>query len=191
MGQGGESSVTSLLGDIQAGRPGALDELIPLVYTELRSLAANALRGEGDGATLQPTALVHEAFLRLCDQRTTSWQNRAHFLGVASQLMRRIVIDHARRRKAQKRGGGRLVTLDDQVAGSEGSVDVLRVDEVLEELANLDPRRARLVELRFFGGLTIEETAHVLDVSPATVKRDWLLAKAWLHRALTDGPPEV
>jgi RNA polymerase sigma factor (TIGR02999 family) len=186
MSQPGQSEVTAFLIDLQAGRAGALDQLIPIVYPELRSLAANYLRGEGEGRTLEPTVLVHEAFLRLVDQRTATWENRAHFFGVAAQLMRRIIVDHARRRNAQKRGAGRLVTLDEEIGVAvEDSIDVLRVDAALAELEGLDPRRARMVVLRFFGGLTIEETAHVMDVSPATVKRDWLLAKAWLHRALT------
>src|SRR5262245_46284110 len=187
MAETDRTHITALLVDLQAGRPGALDELSPLVYPELRSLARNYLRGDRDG-TLQPTVLVHEAFLRLVDQRTATWQNRAHFFGIAAQLMRRIIIDHARKRKAEKRGGGRLVTLDEDaenVTTDEG-VDVVRVDDALRELEKLDPRRAKLVELRFFGGLTIEETAQVLDTSPATVKRDWLLAKAWLQRALTE-----
>ena len=180
--------ITSLLVDLQAGRQGALDALIPLVYAELRSLAGNYLRSERDG-TLQPTVLVHEAFLRLVDQRTATWQNRAHFFGVAAQMMRRIIIDHARKRKAEKRGGGRLVTLDDDAEGvaTDDGIDVVQVDDALRELEQLDPRRGKLVELRFFGGLTIEETAQVLNTSPATVKRDWLLAKAWLQRALTQG----
>jgi RNA polymerase sigma factor (TIGR02999 family) len=179
--------VTALLVDMQRGRDGALDELMPLVYAELRDLAARYLRRERDGGTLQPTALVHEAFLRLVDQRTATWQNRAHFLGVAAQVMRRIVVDHARRRKAQKRGGGRFVTFDEELAPEPDRVDLVRIDEALGELERLDARQARVVELRYFGGLTIEETGEVLGTSPATVKRDWLLAKAWLFRALSDG----
>jgi RNA polymerase sigma factor (TIGR02999 family) len=184
MAEAGRSDVTSLLIDLQRGRPGALDALIPLVYAELRELAAGYLRRDGEGRTLQPTALVHEAFLRLVDQRTASWQNRAHFFGVAAQLMRRIVVDQARRRNAQKRGGGRLITLDEGLGVADAGVDVIPVDEALGALEKIDPRQARVVELRFFGGLTIEETAEVLGVSTATVKRDWLLAKAWLHREL-------
>jgi RNA polymerase sigma factor (TIGR02999 family) len=180
------SDVTALLVDLEAGNPRALDELIPLVYAELRSLAASYLRGEGEGATLQPTVLVHEAFLRLIDQRTATWQNRAHFFGVAARVMRRVIIDHARRRKAERRGGGRFVTLDEESGGSiDEPGDLIRIDEALAELEKLDERRARMVELRYFGGLTIEETAQVLGVSPMTVKRDWQLAKAWLQRALT------
>jgi len=182
--------VTSLLIDLQRGRDGAIDELIPLVYSQLRTLAARYLQGERDGHTLQPTALVHEAFLKLVDQRTATWHNRAHFMGVAAQAMRRIVVDHVRRRNAQKRGGGRIVTLDDQLAPQEREVDLVRVDEALEQLRQLDERQARVVELRYFGGLSIEETAEVLGISVATVKRDWVLAKAWLFRALNDEAKE-
>jgi RNA polymerase sigma-70 factor, ECF subfamily len=183
--------VTGLLVDLQRGRAGAVDELIPLVYDQLRSLAATYLRREQRGGTLQPTALVHEAFLRLVDQRTATWQNRAHFVGVAATLMRRILIDHARRRGAQKRGSNRIVTLDDNQpieTESEG-VDVLQIDEALAELERMDSRQARVVELRFFGGLTIEETAELLGISPATVKREWLHAKAWLFRKLNEAQP--
>jgi len=178
-------NVTRLLLDLGDGRPGALDALMPVVYDELRALAAAYLRRERDGHTLQPTALVHEAFLRLVDQRTATWENRAHFFGVAARLMRRIIVDHARARLAEKRGGGRLVTLDtESPISDERATDVLRVDEVLAELERLDERQARVVELRFFGGLTIEEAAAVLGVSPMTVKRDWLVARAWLQREL-------
>ncbi|MBV6520581.1 MAG: hypothetical protein MNPFHGCM_00698 [Gemmatimonadaceae bacterium] len=179
--------VTSLLLDLQHGRPEAMDDLIPLVYSQLRTLAASYLRNEQRQHTLQPTALVHEAFLRLVDQRTATWQNRAHFLGVAAQVMRRILVDHARRRTAGKRGGGKIVTLDEELTPQAERLDLVRVDEALDELKAVDERQARVVELRYFGGLSIEETAQVLDVSPATVKRDWVLAKAWLFRALRDG----
>ncbi len=177
--------VTALLFDLQHGNAEALDDLMPLVYAELRALAGRYLRSERDGHTLQPTALVHEAFLRLVDQRTATWENRAHFFSVAATLMRRIIVDHARRRNAQKRGGGRFVTLAEAGDISSENVDVLRVDEALAELAQLDPRQARVVELRFFAGLSMEEAGEVLGVSPATVKRDWLLAKAFLHRELS------
>ncbi len=179
--------VTSLLLDLQHGRPEAMDDLIPLVYSQLRTLAASYLRNEQRQHTLQPTALIHEAFLRLVDQRTATWQNRAHFLGVAAQVMRRILVDHARRRTAGKRGGGKIVTLDEELTPQAERLDLVRVDEALDELKAVDERQARVVELRYFGGLSIEETAQVLDVSPATVKRDWVLAKAWLFRALRDG----
>ena len=179
------SDVTQLLVDWQGGDARALDRLIPLLYDELRALAAGYLRGERESHTLQPTALVHEAFLRLVDQRTATWQNRAHFFGIAAQAMRRILADHARRRLAAKRGGGQLVTLGDDVPLPGGSgADVVRVDEALDRLAAQDERQARVVEMRFFAGLTIEETAEVLGVSPMTVKRDWMVARAWLQREL-------
>ena len=153
------SDVTRLLLDLSNGRSNAADELLPLVYVELRQLAAYLLRGERPDHTLQPTALVHEAYLRLVDQRVDSWQNKAHFLGMAAQAMRRILIDHARKRRAAKRGGAR-VTLDDEMAAVTGpSIDVLEVDSALQPLAALDPRQGRVVELRFFGGLSVEETA--------------------------------
>jgi RNA polymerase sigma factor (TIGR02999 family) len=178
------SDVTRLLLDLSNGRSNAADELLPLVYAELRHLAARLLRNERPDHTLQPTALVHEAYLRLVDQRVDTWQNKAHFLGIAAQAMRRILIDHARRRRAAKRGGAR-VTLDDDMAAVTGpSIDVLEVDSALQRLAALDERQSRVVELRFFGGLSVEETAQVLGVGTATVKRDWNVARAWLHREL-------
>ncbi|HEY7636381.1 MAG TPA: sigma-70 family RNA polymerase sigma factor [Gemmatimonadales bacterium] len=180
------SDVTRLLLEVSNGRAGAVDQLFPLVYAELRQLAARLLRGERKDHTLQPTALVHEAYLRLVDQRVGTWENRAHFLGVAAQAMRRILLDHARRRRAVKRDGGR-VTLDEELAEVTGpSVDLLEVDAALERLAQLDARQSRVVELRFFGGLNVEETAAVLGVAPVTVKRDWAVARAWLHRALAE-----
>jgi RNA polymerase sigma factor (TIGR02999 family) len=181
--------VTALLSDVAAGRRGALDRLLPLVYDELRALAARALNRERPGHTLQATALAHEAYLRLVDQRETSWQNRAHFLAIASQAIRRILIDHARGRGRDKRGG-RLehVTLDVASAGVEApSIDFLALDEALDRLSALDARQARIVELRFFGGLSVEETAAVLAISPATVAREWAHAKAWLHALLAPG----
>jgi len=179
------SDVTRLLLDLSNGRREATDELLPLVYAELRELAARLLRNERPDHTLQPTALVHEAYLRLVDQRVGTWENRAHFLGIAAQAMRRILVDHARRRGTAKRRGAR-VTLDDAVAPPTGpSVDLLEIDAALGRLAGLDARQARVVELRFFGGLTLEETAAVLGVGPATVKRDWTVARAWLHRELS------
>jgi RNA polymerase sigma-70 factor, ECF subfamily len=177
--------VTRLLLDLSNGRREATDQLLPLVYAELRELAARLLRHERADHTLQPTALVHEAYLRLVDQRVGTWENRAHFLGIAAQAMRRILVDHARRRSATKRRGAR-VTLDDAVAPSTGpSVDLLEIDAALSRLAELDPRQAQVVELRFFGGLSVEETAAVLGVGSATVKRDWTVARAWLHRELS------
>ena len=182
--------VTRLLLDLQQGHAEATEKLIPLVYAELRDLAARHMRRERADHTLQPTALVNEAFLKLVDQRTVTWQNRAHFLGVAAQAMRRILVDHARRRNAAKREGGERVTLDDAVAVTEErSLDLMMLDDALTRLAALDERQGRVVELRFFGGLDIEQAAEALGISPATVKRDWLFAKAWLQRELnkTDG----
>ncbi|MEO8451736.1 MAG: sigma-70 family RNA polymerase sigma factor [Gemmatimonadota bacterium] len=182
--------VTELLQRLQAGSEDVYDQLIPILYGELRSLASSYLRGERPDHTLQPTALVHEAFLKLVDQRSTTWQNRAHFFGIAAQAMRRILVDHARRHRAEKRGAGRGITLEDHMMLTEApDVDVLLVDSALDRLAALDARQARVVELRFFAGLGNEEVAEVLGISLATVKRDWILAKAWLQREL-DGSPE-
>ena len=167
-------------------KPPSLDALLPLVYQELRRLAAAYLRREKPGQTLQPTALVHEAYLRLMKDRPDRWQNRAHFCAIAAHSMRQILIERARARGAAKRGGDRpRVTLDEGlVAGHDRSIDLLALDEALERLATMDPEQARLVELRFFGGLTVEETAEAMDISPATVKRHWAVAKAWLTREL-------
>ena len=164
----------------------SVDSLLPLVYQELRRLAASYLRREKPGQTLQPTALVNEAYLRLLKDRPGRWQNRAHFCAIAAHSMRQILIERARARHAQKRGGARArVTLDDAlIAGGERSIDLIALDEALERLAQLDPEQARLIELRFFGGLTIEETAEAMDISPATVKRHWTVARAWLAREL-------
>jgi RNA polymerase sigma factor (TIGR02999 family) len=164
------------------------------VYAELHRQAERALRREAIGHTLQPTALVNEAYLRLVDQSRVSWQSRAQFFGVAARCMRRILVDHARARGAAKRGGPglRAVLRDADAAVDEPASLVAAVDEALERLAVLDPEQARLVELRYFGGLTIEETAEVLGVSPATVKREWVVARAWLRREISDaGPDEV
>lgn len=183
------SEVTQTFLRWRQGDAGALDALLPLVYGEMRRLAAGYLRDERVGHTLQPTALAHEAYLRLLDQRHVSWQNRAHFMGLAAQAMRRILTDHARRRGAQKRGGDAVhVALEDaDVPGGSSDpmgVSVEDLDTALDRLAQLDERQARVVELRFFTGLSIDEAAEVLAVSPATVKRDWTLARAWLHREL-------
>lgn len=168
-----------------------VDALLPIVYEELRRLAAAYLRRERPGQTLQPTGLVHEAYLRLRKDRPDRWQNRAHFCAIAAHAMRQILIERARARGAQKRGGARpRVTLQDDVAGEDGplsAVDLLALDEALGRLAALDPEQARLVELRFFGGLTIEETADAMGLSPATVKRHWTVARAWLARELAEG----
>jgi RNA polymerase sigma-70 factor (ECF subfamily) len=171
--------------------PQSLDSLLPLVYQELRRLAASYLRRERPGQTLQPTALVHEAYLRLMKDKPNRWQNRAHFCAIAAHSMRQILIERARARGALKRGGARpRVTLDEALlAGGERSIDLVALDEALERLAALDPEQARLVELRFFGGLTVEETAEAMDISPATVKRHWAVARAWLARELEGNSP--
>jgi len=168
----------------------SLDSLLPIVYQELRRLAASYLRRERPGQTLQPTALVHEAYLRLLKDRPDRWQNRAHFCAIAAHSMRQILIEKARARDALKRGGGGpRVTLDEAlVGGGELSIDLVALDEALERLAAIDAGQARLVELRFFGGLTVEETAEALHISPATVKRHWTLARAWLARELASPP---
>jgi RNA polymerase sigma factor (TIGR02999 family) len=183
------SDVTQLLAAWGAGDPTAAERLVPAVYAELRRQAARAMRREGDN-TLQATGLVHEAYLRLVDQRRVAWKSRAHFFGIAAQLMRRILVDHARARHAAKRGGGlQQLTLGDAdaavPASADDGVEVVALHETLERLAALDPTQARIVELRYFGGLSIEETAEALDVSPATVKREWAIARAWLRRELS------
>ena len=182
-----QSEVTRLLKEWGDGRQEALDQLLPRIYAEMRRLASSYLRRERPDHTLQPTALVHEAFIRLVDQKAVRWQNRAHFFGIAAQAMRRILVDHARAHAADKRGAGeKPVALDDaSIAIGAPDIDVLALDEVLTRLARLDPQQSRVVELRFFGGLTMEETAEVLDISPATVGREWTLAKAWLYAELT------
>jgi RNA polymerase sigma factor (TIGR02999 family) len=170
----------------RSGDGAALDTFLPLLYDELRRLAAAHLRREREGHTLQPTALAHEAYLRLIDQHSVTWENRAHFMGLAAQAMRRVLADHARRRGAQKRGGDATrVPLDEGiVADGARTVEIQELDTALEDLARLEPRQARVVEMRFFGGLSIEEAAAALGVSAATVKRDWTLARAWLFREL-------
>jgi RNA polymerase sigma factor (TIGR02999 family) len=177
--------VTALLRAWSNGDEEARDQLLPLIYAELRSRAAGRLRREKPGHTLQPTALVHEAYLRLVGQKV-AWKNRAQFFGLASEMMRRILVDHARGRKRDKRAGGwTRVELDEAVAMSEQrDVDLVLLDQALSELTELDPQHGRIIELRFFGGMTLEETGEVLGVSPATVKRDWSLARAWLYRRL-------
>jgi RNA polymerase sigma-70 factor (ECF subfamily) len=182
------SGVTELLIAWSDGRRDALENLIPLVYEDLRRLAAGYMRQETAGHALQPTALVHEAYVRLIDQKQVKWRNRAHFFGVAASMMRRILVDHARRRRAEKRDGNReRVTLTDNEVAAEGprEIDVLALHESLEQLATFDPQQERIVELRYFGGLTIEETAEVVGVSPATVVREWTIAKAWLRANLS------
>jgi len=180
--------VTLLLSALTRGDDGAATKLIPVVYNELRRLAGSYMRRERVDHTLQATALVHEAYLKLVEQRSVDWQSRAHFFGVAAQLMRRILIDHARGHTRQKRGGEqRKVSLDEAFVFSEKQADeLIAVDDSLNRLAEIDPRQARVVELRFFGGLSVEEAAEVLGVSPKTVKRDWSVAKAWLYADLKE-----
>lgn len=183
--------VTRLLLIWRHGDDEALNRLLPIVYDELRRLARSLMRRERQGHTLQPTALVHEAYLKLFDQRHATWENRAHFFGVAARAMREILVDHARRRGAAKRGGSALrLSLDDvEPTADAPSIDLVALHVALDRMAALDPGQARLVELRVFGGLTIDETAEVLDCSPATVTRQWRHAEAWLHRELTGTPP--
>ena len=183
--------ITELLLAVSAGGRAALDQLVPLVYNDLRRIAAAQMRREPAGHSLQPTALVHEAYVRLVDQRHARWRNRAHFFGVAASLMRRILVDHARARLADKRGGTceRVTLTGDEAAGSPAAIDVLALHESLERMAAFNPRQARIVELRYFGGLTIEEAAEVLGISDATLVREWTIAKAWLRADLSSGNP--
>lgn len=169
------------------GDAAALEQLIPAAYQELRRMADRYLRSEGAGHSLQPTALVHEAYLRLIDQTQVQWQNRAHFFGVAATLMRRILLDHAKAKHREKRGGAAQKLSLDEVANytHERAAELIALDDALQSLAQLDERKSRVVELRYFGGLTVEETAQVLSVSPQTVLRDWNLAKAWLYQQLS------
>ncbi|MDQ1474101.1 MAG: hypothetical protein QOJ99_5581 [Bryobacterales bacterium] len=178
--------VTALLVNWSNGDQHALEELMPLVYNELRRLAGSHLRRERSDHTLQSTALVHEAFLRLVNQRDVHWRSRAHFYGIAAQMIRRILVDHARSQQAGKRGAGAIkLELDEAMAIShQKEVDLVGLDEALERLAALDERQGRIVELRFFAGLSVEETAEVMNLSPATVKREWSSARAWLYREI-------
>ena len=179
--------VTQLLVAWGKGDELAGDQLMSLVYEELHRLAHRYMKRESPGHTLQTSALVNEAFVRLVDQKNVRWQNRAHFFGIAAQMMRRILVDYARGRNYAKRGGGaQQISLDEGLTVSQGrSAEVVHVHEALEQLAEFDPRKSQIVELRFFGGLSIEETAGVLGVSPGTVMRDWTLAKAWLRREIS------
>ena len=183
------ANVTQLLRAWSDGDDGALGELVPLVEAELRRLARIYMSRERRDHTLQPTALVNEAFMRLVDARSVRWQDRAHFMGISAQLMRRVLVDHARSRGYQKRGGGlHRVTFDDQLIGApELDVDLIALDRALESLAQVDERKCRVIEMRFFGGLSVEETATALRVSTDTVKRDWRIAKLWLLKAIADG----
>lgn len=184
-------NVTHLLQNWQAGDPSARDQLLEIVYGELRHQAARYLRRERPDHTLQPTALVHEAYLQLIDQSSVSWESRTHFFGVAAHLMRRILVDHARAHRAEKRGSGQeQLALDDAIGVPQNKdVNILALNDALDELERMDEQQSRIVELRYFGGLSIEETATVTGVSPATVKREWAMAKAWLQHQLkkTDG----
>ncbi|MCL2648152.1 MAG: sigma-70 family RNA polymerase sigma factor [Phycisphaerales bacterium] len=180
--------VTRVLEQIKQGDKRAADKLLPLVYDEFRALARHYLAQERADHTLQPTALVHEAYMKLVDQKRVDWQGRSHFFAVAAQAMRRILVDHARTRQREKRGGGRArVQLDEAVALSpQKNEDVLALDEALEKLAKLAPRQAKVVELRFFGGLSVEEVATTLNVSKRTIEGDWTFARTWLSRELRD-----
>ena len=181
-----QGDISKILSDWSAGKRESADTLLSLVYRELRQIAENYMRKERLEHTLQPTALVHEAYMRLIDISDIDWQSRAHFFAVSANVMRNILVDYARARVTDKRGGGaRHVSLDDVAGLSDAAeLDVLAVDEALKELSKFDDRQSKIVEMRFFGGLTIEETAHVLDISPATVKREWVLARTWLFREL-------
>jgi RNA polymerase sigma factor (TIGR02999 family) len=178
-------SVTGLLLAWRGGDDAALARLTPLVQQELQRIARRCLRGERPDHSLPPTALVHEAYVRLVDTQHVNWQNRSHFLAVAARLMRRVLVDSARSRRRKKRGGGAIqVSLSERLLSTEQPYDLLMLDDALEALAAIDPRRSKVVELRFFGGLDVKETAVVLDVSPETVMRDWKLARAWLRREM-------
>ncbi len=180
-------NVTRLLIELTRGNHAAIDALLPLIYDELRSLASNYLRRERPDHTLQPTALVHEAYLRLVDQTRVNWQNRAHFFGVAAQMMRRILVDHARAHRAGKRGADfQKLSLDVNIDKAvERGAELIALDEALKQLAQIDEQKSRIIELHYFGGLSVEEIAQVLGVSPITVKRHWRMAKAWLYHEVS------
>ena len=178
--------VTKLLNEMSEGRGASPEKLLEIVYDDLRRLAGAYMKNERSDHTLQATALVHEAYIRLVDWENVSWQNRAHFFSVASEVMRKVLVDHARAKKAQKRDGGQKIMIDEAVSLPEADqIDILALDEALKTLGKLDKRQARIVELRFFGGLTIEETAYVLETSEKTVRREWAFAKAWFQRELS------
>lgn|SRR3982751_1966418 len=180
-------NITQMLRDWGDGRQEVLDDLLPHIYSELHRQAAAYLRRERPNHTLQTTALVHEAYLKLVDQRNVEWKNRGHFFALAAQAMRRILVDHAKARHRSKRGGSEeAVSLNEELLPTEEpNVDLIALDEALSRLAKLDPQQERIVEMRYFAGLSLEETAAVLDISRATAARDWAVAKAWLHRELT------
>lgn len=180
--------ITQMLHKWSDGNREALEELMPLVYQELHRQATRYLRRERQGHTLQTTALIHEAYLKLIDQRAVNWQSRTHFFAIAAQLMRRILVDHARTKNREKRGGDFLIMPLEEaalIAGNEKSVDLIALDQALNRLAEIDEQQARIVELRYFSGLTLEDTAEALKISRSTVVQDWNMAKAWLHRELT------
>lgn len=185
--------VTQVLIDWSQGDQNAPDRLMPFVYEELRRLARQYLQRERPDHTLQATGLVHEAYLRLVDQSSVNWQNRAHFFAIAAQVMRRILVDHARSHRAEKRGGAREKLLFDEALApaEERAVDLIALDDALQDLVTFDARKSRIVELRFFGGLTNEEIGEVLGISPRTIKREWRLAKAWLRREIVMGEPDA
>ena len=189
MSDSSAKNVTKLLVQWSEGDQGALEALVPLVYGELRRLAQYYLKREKQNHTLSSTALVHEAYLRLVNQKDVTWQNRAHFFGVAAQMMRRILVDHARSHAYAKRGGGALTLALDEAVDTPRprEIDLVALDDALDSLAKLDERQSRMVELRFFGGLSIEETSQVLGVSAPTVKREWASARAWLYREISRG----
>ena len=186
------STISRLLESVRNGDAAAAAALTPMLYNELHRLAMHHMRNERPGHTLQATALVNEAYLKLMDNREANWQNRAHFLAIASQAMRRVLIDHARSKRRVKRGGlQQKVSLEDVViAAEEQSYDLVALDGALDRLAKVDARQSRIVELRFFGGLSVEQTAEVLGISAKTVKRDWAVARAWLHRELRNNPED-
>ena len=183
MDQNNGDSITQMLIELTDGNKEVVNQILPHIYDELRKLASSYLRKERSNHTLQPTALVHEAYMKLIDQNRVKWQNRAHFFGIAAQVMRRILMDHARKHQADKRGGEfEKLPIEEEIliVSQDKSAELIALDEALEELAKIDPDKARIVELRYFGGLSVEETAEALDVSPQTVLRDWKLARAWL-----------
>jgi RNA polymerase sigma-70 factor, ECF subfamily len=181
-----DRNLTELLAEVGGGNQAAIDALFERVYGELRRLAGDYFRRERPDHTMQPTALVHEAYVRLVGSENVAWENRAHFFNVAAQVMRNIIVDHARRHKAEKRGSGQKVSLDEALSfSSERNIDLIELDEALTKLAELDIQQSRIVELRFFGGLKIEEVAAVLNISETTVSREWLKAKLWLRSQLT------
>lgn len=181
------ANITQMLIDLTDGNQEVVNQILPHIYDELRRLAGSYLRRERSDHTLQPTALVHEAYMKLIDQKQVKWQNRAHFFGIAAQVMRRILMDHARKHLANKRGGNaEVLPLEEEIliVSNDRSNDLIALDDALEELGKMDPQKARIVELRYFGGLSIEETAEVIGVSVPTINRQWRLAKAWLYSQL-------